>query len=48
MSRVTANDIQIEYETIGNPSDRPLLLIIGIGLQMIHWDKDLCAKANFI
>lgn len=42
MSRVTANDIQIEYETIGNPSDRPLLLIIGIGLQMIHWDKDLC------
>jgi pimeloyl-ACP methyl ester carboxylesterase len=42
MSRVTANGIQIEYETFGNPSDRPLLLIIGIGLQMILWDKDIC------
>lgn len=42
MSRVTANGIQIEYETFGNPSDRPLLLIIGLGGQMIHWDADLC------
>ena len=42
MSRVTANGIQIEYETFGDPSDRPLLLIIGIGLQMILWDDDLC------
>jgi len=42
MSRVTANGIQIEYETFGNPSGRPLLLIIGLGAQMIHWDDDLC------
>lgn len=42
MSRITANGIQIEYETFGNPSDRPLLLITGIGLQMIHWDRNLC------
>src|SRR4030043_1686051 len=42
MSRVTANGIQIEYETFGNPSSRPLLLIIGLGGQMIHWDDDLC------
>lgn len=42
MSRVTANGIQIEYETFGNPSGRPLLLIIGLGGQMIHWDDDLC------
>lgn len=42
MSRVTVNGIQIEYETFGNPSDRPLLLIIGLGGQMIQWDDDLC------
>jgi len=42
MSKVTANGIQIEYETFGNQSGRPLLLIIGLGGQMIHWDDDLC------
>ena len=42
MSNVTANGIQIEYETFGTSSDRPLLLIIGLGGQMIHWDEDLC------
>lgn len=42
MPRVTANGIQIEYETFGNPSDRPLLLIIGLGGQLIQWDEKLC------
>jgi pimeloyl-ACP methyl ester carboxylesterase len=42
MSRVTANGIQIEYETFGNPSDRPLLLVIGFGAQLIMWDESLC------
>jgi pimeloyl-ACP methyl ester carboxylesterase len=42
MPRVAANGIQIEYETFGSPSGRPLLLVIGIGLQMILWDDDLC------
>jgi pimeloyl-ACP methyl ester carboxylesterase len=42
MSKVTANGIQIEYETFGNSSDRPLLLIIGLGGQLIFWDDVLC------
>jgi pimeloyl-ACP methyl ester carboxylesterase len=42
MPGVMANEIHIEYETFGNPSGRPLLLIIGLGAQMIHWDDDLC------
>jgi pimeloyl-ACP methyl ester carboxylesterase len=42
MPNVTANGIQIEYETFGTSSGRPLLLIIGLGGQMIHWDEDLC------
>lgn len=42
MPSVDANGIQIEYETFGDLSGRPLLLIIGLGAQMIHWDDDLC------
>ncbi len=42
MSKATANGIQIEYETFGNPSDRPLLLIMGLGGQLIFWDDALC------
>jgi pimeloyl-ACP methyl ester carboxylesterase len=44
MPAVTANGIQIEYETFGNPADQPLLLIIGLGGQMIQWDDDLCRE----
>jgi len=42
MPKVTANGIQIEYETFGNSSGRPLLLIIGLGGQLIFWDDVLC------
>jgi pimeloyl-ACP methyl ester carboxylesterase len=42
MSRVNANGIHIEYETFGNPSGRPLLLIIGLGGQLMQWDEALC------
>ena len=42
MSSVTTKGIRIEYETFGNPSGRPLLLIIGLGGQLIYWDDDLC------
>jgi pimeloyl-ACP methyl ester carboxylesterase len=42
MSKAKANGIQIEYETFGNKSSRPLLLIIGLGGQLIQWDVDIC------
>jgi pimeloyl-ACP methyl ester carboxylesterase len=44
MAKAEANGIQIEYETTGDPGDRPLLLIIGLGDQLIHWDDGLCAN----
>jgi pimeloyl-ACP methyl ester carboxylesterase len=43
MAKAEVNGIQIEYETIGDPGDRPLLLIIGLADQLIHWDDSLCA-----
>lgn len=42
MPNVTTNGIQIEYDTFGNPSSPPLLLIMGLGRQMIVWDEEFC------
>jgi len=39
MPKAKANNIEIEYETFGNPSDKPLLLIMGLGSQMIQWEE---------
>ena len=44
MPRAHANGIEIEYETFGKAGDRPLLLLRGLGTQMIHWDRRLCDR----
>ena len=36
--------IEIVYETIGDPADPALLLIMGLGTQLIHWDRELCER----
>ncbi|GII03929.1 alpha/beta fold hydrolase [Planobispora takensis] len=41
-SRASANGIEIAYDTFGSPSGRPLLLIMGLASQMIHWDEEFC------
>ena len=43
MPRARANGIELEYETFGGPSAQPLLLIMGLGAQMITWDDGFCA-----
>ncbi|MCA2185118.1 alpha/beta hydrolase [Nonomuraea cavernae] len=40
--RAAVNGIEIAYESFGSPGGRPLLLIMGLGAQLIHWDDDLC------
>ena len=35
--------IDLEYEDLGRKDGRPLLLIMGLGAQMILWEDDLCA-----
>lgn len=42
MSRITANGLEFEYEEFGRPSDPPLLLVMGLGAQMITWDEGFC------
>lgn len=44
MPQVTANDITIEYESFGSPSDPTILLIMGLGMQMIAWPEDFCRE----
>ncbi|MEV4112251.1 alpha/beta hydrolase [Nonomuraea sp. NPDC049695] len=41
-TRVAANGIDIAYESFGSHAGRPLLLIMGLGAQLIHWDEGLC------
>jgi pimeloyl-ACP methyl ester carboxylesterase len=44
MPRARTNGIEIEYETFGERSGaRPLLLIMGLGAQMVLWEEEFCA-----
>ena len=42
MPKTKANGIEIEYETFGDETGRPLLLVMGLGRQLIAWDEDFC------
>lgn len=42
MAQIEANGIALEYDTFGKRSDRALLLVMGFGAQMIHWDEEFC------
>jgi pimeloyl-ACP methyl ester carboxylesterase len=35
-------DIELCYETFGDPADPALLLIMGLGTQMLGWDDEFC------
>jgi pimeloyl-ACP methyl ester carboxylesterase len=40
--RASANGIELEYETFGDPGDQPLVLISGLATQMISWLEPFC------
>ena len=42
MARIASNGIEIEYEIIGERGV-PLLLIMGLGAQLVHWPDELCS-----
>jgi len=39
-----ANGVNLCYEIFGDPTAEPLILIMGLGAQMIHWDDDFCRQ----
>jgi pimeloyl-ACP methyl ester carboxylesterase len=44
MPRLNAKGIEIEYETFGDPKSAPLLLIGGLGSQLLSWDEEFCEQ----
>ena len=42
MTAVAANGITIEYESLGDPSAPPILLIMGLGMQLVAWPDAFC------
>lgn len=42
MPRARSNGIELEYDSFGRPGDPPLLLVMGLGAQMILWHEEFC------
>jgi pimeloyl-ACP methyl ester carboxylesterase len=40
----TVGDVELCYETFGSPRDPAMLLIMGLGTQMIAWHEDFCRE----
>jgi proline iminopeptidase len=39
---IQANGISLEYESFGNPADPVILLVMGLGMQMVLWPDAFC------
>ncbi|HIG01733.1 MAG TPA: alpha/beta fold hydrolase [Myxococcales bacterium] len=44
MPRATRDAIEFEYDVFGAETGKPLLLIMGLGAQMVLWDEGFCEK----
>ncbi len=44
VSTVESNGMQIAYEVFGEAGDVPVLLIMGLGTQMLAWPEDFCRQ----
>jgi pimeloyl-ACP methyl ester carboxylesterase len=42
MTAVATNGITIEYEALGDPAAPPILLVMGLGMQLIAWPDAFC------
>jgi pimeloyl-ACP methyl ester carboxylesterase len=42
--QISANDISIEVEDHGPPNGEPLLLVMGLGMQLVAWHEDFVAS----
>jgi pimeloyl-ACP methyl ester carboxylesterase len=41
MTQITANNITIEYESYGDETSPPMLLVMGLGAQLTYWPMEL-------
>jgi pimeloyl-ACP methyl ester carboxylesterase len=42
MPRAQTNGIELEYETFGDPADPAMLLVMGLGIQLLGWQQEFC------
>lgn len=38
----TSDKVEVEYDTLGSPTDQPMLLIMGFGAQLTLWPEGFC------
>src|SRR3954451_15496906 len=43
IQRAQVGDIELAYETFGDPGDPPVLLVMGLATQMVGWPDEFCA-----
>ncbi len=46
MATISCNNLDIEYERIGKAEDPVILLIAGLGFQLIDWPLQMCQKIS--
>jgi len=44
MPAVFANGLTIEYESLGDPADPAIVLIMGLGMQLVGWPDEFCRR----
>ena len=42
VQRVTVGDVDLAYTAAGDPADPPVLLVAGLGAQLISWEDGFC------
>ena len=43
VKRAAAGDVEIAYETFGDPANPPVVLVMGLGVQMLGWREGFCS-----
>ena len=44
MAKTRANGIEIEWDSFGERTGEPILLVMGLGAQMLLWDEEFCQR----
>ncbi|MCW2817363.1 MAG: alpha/beta hydrolase fold protein [Marmoricola sp.] len=42
--RASVGDVELDWEAYGDPTDPPLLLVMGLATQMLGWDDRFCTR----
>ncbi len=46
MPKAKGNGVELEFDVFGSNKDEPILLIMGLGAQMLLWNEEFCEKLS--